>query len=49
MAKRLGFRFEDIHRFVDSLFGEEMHAKRVYSLANATLGVMGSASLAIHR
>lgn len=48
MAKRLGFRFDEIHRFVDSLFGEDMHAKRVYSLANATLGVIASASLAIH-
>lgn len=48
MAKRLGFRFEDIHGFLDSLFGEDVHAKRVYSLANATLGVMASASLAIH-
>ena len=25
-----------------------MHAKRVYSLANATMGVMSSPSLAIH-
>lgn len=48
MAKHRGFRFEDIHRFLDSLFGEDMHAKRVYSLANATLGVMASAALAIH-
>lgn len=48
MRKRLGFRFEEIHRFVDSLFGEDMHAKRVYSLANATLGVIASASLAVH-
>ena len=48
MAKRLGFRFKDIHGFLDSLFGDDMHAKRVYSLANATMGVMSSASLAIH-
>ena len=48
MAKRLGFRFKDIHGFVDSLLGDDMHAKRVYSLANATMGVMSSASLAIH-
>ena len=48
MAKRSGFRFKDIHGFVQSLFGEDMHAKRVYSLANATLGVMTSASLAVH-
>ncbi len=48
MAKRSGFRFKDIHGFLQSLFGEDMHAKRVYSLANATLGVMASASLAVH-
>jgi Transposase DDE domain len=48
MAKRVGFRFQDIHGFLQSLFAEDMHAKRVYSLANATLGVMTSASLAIH-
>ena len=28
--------------------GEDLHAKRVYSLANATLGAMTSASLAVH-
>ena len=48
MAKGLGFRFKDIHGFLDSLCGDDVHAKRVYSLANATLGVMTSASLAIH-
>ena len=48
MAKRSGFRFKDIHGFLQSLFDEDMHAKRVYSLANATLGVMTSASLAVH-
>ena len=39
--------FDDVHGFVSSLFGEEVHAKRVYSLANATLGVMTGASLAV--
>jgi hypothetical protein len=48
MAKRAGFRFDDIHKFLSSLFGDELHAKRVYSLANATLGVITSAALAIH-
>ena len=28
--------------FIGTLFAEDMHAKRVYSLANATLGVMTS-------
>jgi hypothetical protein len=37
-----------VHRFVEDLMGEDLHAKRVYSLANATLGAMTSASLAVH-
>ena len=45
MAKWPGVRFEDVHRFVEDLVGEDLHAKRVYSLANATLGAMTSASL----
>jgi hypothetical protein len=39
--------FDDVHGFVSGLFGEEVHAKRVYSLANATLGVMTAAALAV--
>ncbi|EBX7708781.1 IS4 family transposase [Salmonella enterica subsp. enterica serovar Moero] len=33
---------------IDDIFGQDMHAKRVHSLANATLGVIESGSLAIH-
>ena len=47
MTKRPDFQFNDIHRFVKGLLGEDMHAKRVYSLANATLGVMSAAALAV--
>src|SRR6516225_875708 len=39
--------FKYTHNFVGALFAEDLHAKRVYSLANATLGVMTSASLAV--
>jgi hypothetical protein len=39
---------EQVYRFVDELLGESMHVKRVESLANATLGVMRSASLAVN-
>lgn len=39
--------FDDVHGFLGGLFGEDVHAKRVYSLANATLGVMTAASLAV--
>src|SRR5215475_5498446 len=49
MAKvRKGVTFEVTHRFLSGLFGEDVHAKRVYSLANATLGVISSASLAVN-
>ncbi len=42
------FAFGDIHGFVSGLFADDLHAKRVYSLANATLGVMSAASLAVN-
>jgi len=48
MAKRPPFNFKQVHEFLLSLYAEDMHAKRVLSLANATLGVMTSASLAVH-
>lgn len=38
----------DIVQFLDSLFEGDVHAKRVLSLANATLGIIASASLAVH-
>ena len=41
------FRFSDIFRFMCSLYGEDLHAKRISSLANATLGVMTSARLGV--
>ena len=39
--------FEGIHGFLQTLFADDLHAKRVLSLAGATLGVIGSASLAV--
>jgi len=39
--------FEGVHRFLKTLFAEDLHAKRVFSLAGATLGVIESASLAV--
>ena len=41
------FRFNDIFQFMCSLYGEDLHAKRITSLANATLGVMSSARLGV--
>jgi hypothetical protein len=40
--------FDGIRRFLDGMLGDDMHAKRVLSLANATLGVTRTASLAVH-
>ncbi len=41
-------RQNDIIEFIGTLFEEDLHAKRVLSLANGTLGVLTSASLAVH-
>ena len=43
----LGGRRKDIRAFIDDLYEHDLHAKRVDSLADATLGVMTSASLAV--
>jgi hypothetical protein len=40
--------FTEVHRFLTGLFEGDLHAKRVLSLANATLGVIRTASLAVH-
>jgi hypothetical protein len=39
---------EQVLTFLDGLFGEELHAKRVLSLGLATLGVIHAASLSVH-
>jgi len=39
--------FDGVHRFLKALFADDLHAKRVLSLAGATLGVIASASLAV--
>src|SRR3984893_14217014 len=44
---REGGRLEDIRGFIDRLYGHDLHAKRIDSLAAATLGVMTGASLAV--
>jgi hypothetical protein len=40
-------RLEFVHKYLDGVFAEDLHAKRVMSLANGALGVMTSASLAV--
>jgi hypothetical protein len=37
----------DVRAFIGGLFGGDLHAKRIESLAGATLGVMQAASLAV--
>src|SRR5215213_6813428 len=37
----------DVEAFIDGLYGADLHAKRIASLAGATLGVMQAASLAV--
>jgi len=41
------FSYRGIHEVLDGLLGEDLHAKRVNSLCDATLGVLHSGSLAI--
>jgi hypothetical protein len=40
--------FQEVNRFLNGLFDGDLHAKRVLSLANATLGVVRTASLAVN-
>jgi hypothetical protein len=46
-AQRVVGRLDDIGAFIDNVYRNDLHAKRVASLAGATLGVMTSASLAV--
>jgi Transposase DDE domain len=48
MAPDQTLGFKDVHRFLNGLFDGDLHAKRVLSLANATLGVVRTASLAVN-
>jgi len=45
--KRGFMQYQDVRSFLDSVLSEDIHAKRVDSLANAALGVMTGASLAV--
>lgn len=48
VARASSVEASDISAFLNELFEYDEHAKRVQSLANATLGVITSASLAVH-
>ncbi len=47
MPTKKPFSFEGVHYFLKTLFADDLHAKRVLSLAGATSGVIESASLAV--
>ena len=40
--------FDEVHHFLDGVFDGDLHAKRVLSLTNATLGVIKTTSLAVN-
>ena len=40
-------KIDFVHEFLSRVFAEDLHAKRVQSLANGALGVMTSAALAV--
>ena len=46
-ALRHGRRLKDIQAFIGDVFAHDLHAKRVFSLASATLGMMIGATLAV--
>jgi len=46
-ADKKPLSFEGVHQFLRTLFADDLHAKRVLSLAGATLGVIEFASLAV--
>ena len=41
------FSHQQVHQLLDEMLGRGLHAKRIASLADAALGVMHTASLAV--
>jgi hypothetical protein len=48
MTRKKTLCFGEVHHFLDGLFDGDLHAKRVLSLTNATLGVIKTTSLAVN-
>ena len=48
MKQKVVMQRDEMAEFISNVYGGDLHAKRVLSLANATLGVLTSASLAVH-
>lgn len=47
MPTKKPLSFDGVHCFLKTLFADDLHAKRILSLAGATLGAIESASLAV--
>jgi len=47
MSANKQISFEGIHRFLTATFDEDLHAKRIFSLAGATVGAIEASSLAV--
>ena len=47
MMRAVAQRLEFVEKYLDGVFGVDLHTKRVASLACGVLGVMTSASLAV--
>ena len=45
--KKKAFNFNKIYKFLQDLFNDSVHAKRIMSIANAVQGVIASVSLAV--
>ncbi|NNC00390.1 IS4 family transposase, partial [Corallococcus exiguus] len=48
LGRKVAINEEQVLAFLENLFEEDLHAKRVLSLAHATLGVVHAASLSVH-
>jgi len=46
-STRKSINYIDVHSFLEDIFENDIHAKRIESLSNATVGLMNSASFAI--
>ena len=47
MARNQALSFNGVHGFLEEIFADDLHAKRILSLAGATAGVLQSGSLAV--
>lgn len=46
MARNQALSFNGVQGFLEEIFADDLHAKRILSLAGATAGVLQSGSLA---